>query len=305
VTSREQFPGHLQSLVNRIVALEEQLEAERGRAFRVPVVDADPDPDDPTNLWLFADGRLRARLPDGTVVDFTEYPKVPILAADPTTATGINMWLRASDRQLRIRMPNGVAGYTTATAGAGTTTGSAPTTSSKPKPARVQRKTYRTTWDADWSQSYRGGGAQRTDDDNLLYYGRISSVHDEQKSMIGFPHGSIQAALSGASIRKVEFWMNNLHAYFNAGVDVHFGAHGQASKPGSYSIRNRNVTTRHFGKPQAKWVTLSNWFGTAFRDGLIKGVNLDQPGTSLSYYGYAAGVGSGRGTPRLRITYVK
>lgn len=71
MTTRRQFPGNLQRLANELADLREAVTNLRERGSRIPVLGADPDPLDPANLWLLADGRLRVRLPDGTVASYT------------------------------------------------------------------------------------------------------------------------------------------------------------------------------------------------------------------------------------------
>jgi hypothetical protein len=57
----------MQALANELMDLRAQVDAVRETGFRIPVLNADPPAGDPTNVWLFADGRLRVRLPNGTV----------------------------------------------------------------------------------------------------------------------------------------------------------------------------------------------------------------------------------------------
>lgn len=67
MTRRLNYPGALQRLANSILGIQDQVDALRLRASTILVTDTDPDTDDPTNVWLFPDGRLRVRLPDGTI----------------------------------------------------------------------------------------------------------------------------------------------------------------------------------------------------------------------------------------------
>lgn len=79
MTDRTNYPGDLQKLANRILALEDQLAEIRDYGLTVPVFDSDPDDAEPTNLWLFPDGRLRLRMPDGTLRE--------VVSRDGTTTT--------------------------------------------------------------------------------------------------------------------------------------------------------------------------------------------------------------------------
>lgn len=42
----------------------------RSTGFRIPILDADPDADDPTNLWMLEDGRLRGRTAGGVIKEW-------------------------------------------------------------------------------------------------------------------------------------------------------------------------------------------------------------------------------------------
>jgi hypothetical protein len=59
----------LASTLGRIMT---KAKATRSTGFTIPELDEDPDSTDPTNLWLLADGRLRARTFDGTVREYAQ-----------------------------------------------------------------------------------------------------------------------------------------------------------------------------------------------------------------------------------------
>lgn len=59
-TPEERFLAEIKALQDRVTALE-------NRPFQLPYVDADPDDAFAGNAWVFQDGRVRVRLPDGTV----------------------------------------------------------------------------------------------------------------------------------------------------------------------------------------------------------------------------------------------
>lgn len=52
-------------------ALKEEVRQATRRPMRIPILDADPDSDDPTNVWLFSDGRLRVRLENGSIKEYS------------------------------------------------------------------------------------------------------------------------------------------------------------------------------------------------------------------------------------------
>lgn len=255
-TFPDQFPGALNALVAEIERLRRQVDALSSRGLMIPMVDDDLPDNDPRNIWAFPDGRLRVRLPNGSMRNFvpTELAEAP--------------------------------------------------TSSEPKPVETQPKTYRTTWECGSSATYNGSGSKRNQG-GLMYYGRWNGTNGEQKAMMCFPDASIRSALAGATVRKVELWLDNRHTYWNGGANLSFGGHSNSSPPGNYSgIVRRGVAKRHFGKTESQWVTLPDWFGDALRVDKIRGLIIDQPSAARSLYGYAAGAGTNR-PPRLRITYTK
>lgn len=228
--------------------------------------------------------------------------RIPILDADPSPDYPGNAWM-LNDGRLHIRNADGVIKEFTPVTSTGGSTGGG---TEKPPPAPVT-KTYTTEWTATWSQTYKGNGAQRTDN-NHLYYGNGDSYNDRQHGVFGFNSASISSALSGATIKKVEIFLYNGHAWYNNGADIYLSAHNNTSAPGSYgsvNITASRIYKVHYGKPEQGWRTITNQFGTMFRSGSAKGMVLDPPGDSNQYYGWAGGVGDSYPAPKLRITYVK
>lgn len=171
---------------------------------------------------------------------------------------------------------------------------------------------YTKTYSANGSASYQG------DDDERVgiaecYQGQYSSTNGNQYSVILFPYSTIASDLSGATINKVEVYLNNNHWYYNSGGTAIIGYHNSATTPSSFTYPSStdNITRSSFTYGQAKWVTVDNSIGTAFKNGTAKGILLGKGQTSggtLStdklYYGYFAGNGQS-GEPQLRITYTK
>lgn len=162
------------------------------------------------------------------------------------------------------------------------------------------------TYSATGSASYQG------DDDKRVgiaecYQGQYSSTNGNQYSWILFPYSTIASDLAGSTINKVEVYLNNNHWYNNSGGTAVIGYHNSATlpDPATYPSSTDNITQATFTYGQAKWVTVSNTIGNAFRDGTAKGIMLGKgPSTSKTYYGYFAGNGQ-TGEPQLRITYTK
>ena len=166
-------------------------------------------------------------------------------------------------------------------------------------------QSYTKTYAANESASYQQDGSNRGIAD--CYQGRYSATNGNQYSMIGFDDTQIRSDLSGATITKVELYLNNNHFYSNSGGNAVIGTHNQTTLSGSHSSSqiNDNLQQTHFDLGQAKWITIPNSIGNALRDNTAKGIALGPgPTTSQSYYGYFAGNGQS-GEPQLRITYTK
>lgn len=164
---------------------------------------------------------------------------------------------------------------------------------------------YVKTYAANESASYQEDGSNRGV--ASCYQGRYSATNGNQFSMIGFDDATIRSNLSGATINKVELYLNNNHFYSNSGGNAVIGTHNQTTLSGSHSSSqiNDNLQQTHFDLGQAKWITIPNSIGNALRDNTAKGIALGPgPTTSQSYYGYFAGNGES-GEPQLRITYTK
>jgi hypothetical protein len=164
---------------------------------------------------------------------------------------------------------------------------------------------YTKTYSANGSSSFQSDGDNRSVSE--CYQGFFSGTNGNQYSMIAFPYTTIQTDLSGSTIEKVELYLNNNHTYANSGGTAVIGTHNQTSVAGNHSVGqlNDDIIRFHYDKGQAKWVTLPNSVGIAFRDNTAKGICLGPgPTTSNTYYGYYAGNGQ-TGEPQLRITYTK
>jgi hypothetical protein len=244
----------------------------RPKSFVVPVVQADPPESDPTNLWMRADGRLRGRYWNGASYTYVEYPMRSDITAPPAV----------------------------------------PAAPAVPTPVAAPR-TYTGTYTATWSQTYKGDGSKRTDTRGELYlvYGQAEGdgVNGQQRSLVGFDYATIAADLASSTITKVELWMQNVHSYWESGVQVFFGMHNVTAEPGAWpgsgSLSLRRSVEQHYGKAEAKKVPLTVEFGQQLRAGTAKGIAIEAPSNVRDYYGYAAGVGSGYTPPQLIITYAK
>lgn len=175
-------------------------------------------------------------------------------------------------------------------------------------------QTYTKTYSANGSASFQDDGTNRAGfDSGHCFQGYYSSTNGNQYSMITFPYATIQSDLSGATITKTELYLNNLHWYNNSGGTAVIGTHNQTSVSGNhaYSQVTDNINQVSWSLGQAKWVTLNNSIGNAFKNNTAKGIALGKGQTgggtlsnSHTYYGYFAGNGQ-TGEPQLRITYTK
>lgn len=228
--------------------------------------------------------------------------QLPILDADPSSDYAGNAWM-LNDGRLHIRNADGVVKEFTPTTTTGGSTGGG---TEKPPEAPVT-KTYTTEWTATWSQTYKSSGAQRTDN-NHLYQGNGDSYNGRQHGVFGFNYTSIQSALSGSTIQKVEIYLTMIHTWYNDGATIYFSAHNETAAPstyGSVGITLSRANAVSWGNTQAKWAQISNQFGTMLRGGTCKGFVLDPTSDSKNQYAYCGGVSDSYTAPKLRITYVK
>lgn len=236
-------------------------------------------------------------------------PLLPVLATDPPETDPINIWL-LPDGRLRARHRN-VAGTAwiyrewVATAPGTSSSATAPGAAAPAPTTQIPLIA-----DAIWTRSYRQAGNPRTDNGAThLYYGSSGDgFNGRNRSLIGFDWAAIAAALAGSTINKVTLSLTNVHAYNNSGSDIHFGIHNFGSEPGTWAgggIPRSMISKQHFGKPQRRDVQMPLEFAQAIRDGWGKGIALESPSDSRTYYGYAGGVGSGQPLPRLTVEYAK
>lgn len=164
------------------------------------------------------------------------------------------------------------------------------------------------TYSATGSASYEADGTNRSGfDGGHMFQGFFDSTNGNQFSMAIFNTSSMVADLAGATISKTELFLGNLHFFSYSGGTVYIGTHTNTSLSGNklYSSVTPGISNTHFDTGQAKWVTVNNSIGNAFRDGVAKGIALGKgPTSSTSYYGYFAGNGQDN-EPQLRITYSK
>lgn len=227
---------------------------------------------------------------------------LPVLEAVPDASYAGNFWAYP-DGRLVFRLKDGTLRQLSSASA------SVPAGSNPPPPP--QPTTRIGTYTATWSQAYRESGAFTGGDSNNLYYGSSGegSYNGRQKSLIGFDYATIASDLAGSTISSVKLYLFNTHTWFYSGATCYAGIHNNTAKPGTYggSVHDfvSSFHTNNGGANAGEWHTVSNEFGSRLRDGSGKGVILQAPSSSTTYYGYAAAVGSGLPAPKLQITYIK
>lgn len=291
----EQQADELARMLGRIADHARQI---RSQGQAIPVLDADPPVDDPTNEWMFDDGRRRYRGADGTVheilptVDYR--PAIPTFATNPLFSSGWRLWFHGGTGELRGYLANGtVVRYAPVTAGSsgdGGTGSAGGSTTTKPKPTETKTVKRERTYTPTWARAFCPSHGVETG--ASLYYGdSVFSSHGQRKIMIGFDDAAIRADLNGSINREVWIKAHNDHAYANSGVDIRWGGHNRSGPPGAYSSVRERVWTDHwpkvgYGAPvRDGWRKAPLWFANQLRDGNIRGLTINQQSGADPYYG--------------------
>lgn len=166
-------------------------------------------------------------------------------------------------------------------------------------------QTYTKKYLANWSQSYKSSGAQRTD--NLhLYQGYVDSFNGNQWAAIGFPYSTIASDLTGATVTSCKFTFKVLHTYANSGTSFKIGTHNFTAKPGTWNGtgQNDNLAARTGVAGSTYTVEMGTTVGAAFKTGTTaRGICLGPTTADNAHYGYIGGYNDA--TPYLTITYRK
>lgn len=225
---------------------------------------------------------------------------MPFADSDPSTAYG-NMWM-FNDNRIRIRKPDGTIREIITTAPGTTSTGT-----TLPPPV-AQTSTKQQTWNASFTQTYRGNGQQRSE--TLLHVGSgQDSFNGTQTALVGWPYATIASALAGSVITAVELFLYATHCWWNSGSTINIASQFNASAPSTLSGINTGVlsSVRVRGADQGgggSWSRISTQFGGFLRDSTSQGIALVPTSADPSFYAILGGVGSGVPAPQLRITYV-
>ena len=129
----------------------------------------------------------------------------------------------------------------------------APTPKPKPLPPPPTKRTYTKTYSAAYVYSWRGS----TEVGDVLHHGTYQGVR--RVSQIVFPYQA-QQDITGATIKKVEVRLRNLHTYAGSGMTASLVPATNYTKSSTPTGASKSNETRvPWGKGQTKFVTLSGW----------------------------------------------
>lgn len=235
------------------------------KQLTIPVLNADPPETDPTNIWLLADGRMRARHLNtaGSAWVYREWvssapgsgSSATAPAAPPTVAvTREDSWPAIWSQSYR--------GNNSPRTDAGTV-----------------RLYYGSSGD-----SFNGKNKSLMGFD---YAGIAAALAGSTVNAVWLTMTNLHTYWNAGS--DVNFGIHN----FTSEPATWAGLGGV------FKAKHR------FVQAQTRKVAMPLEFATAIRDGSGKGIGLDAPNTSRDFYGYAAGVGSGSPVPVLTVNYSK
>jgi hypothetical protein len=168
---------------------------------------------------------------------------------------------------------------------------------------------YTKTYTATASHCYQGsdgGNPNLKINDNGSAYqgGNYSNTYNgKAKTWFVMPN-AINSDLSGATINKVQVYLNNNHTWYGSGMTAAIGWDNKSSfgsTAGDPSGSGIDAAEVNFNEGQAKWVTVPNSFGTNFGNGNAGNIVLWKNSNNLQYYGFFAGGGS----CQVKVSYTK
>lgn len=233
--------------------------------FRIPVRATDPDVTEPINMWLFPDGRLRARHwnPGGTAYVIREW--VPTAAGSSTSAT-------------------------------------APA-AAKPAPISYQ-KVYVGTWSDSYKQDgtkrtdvpglleYGYADATNGRCRSLVGFDHATIATDLASSTV---HSVYLTMLNRNAV-----WPTSTTVY----LGVHNFSSSPASWAGA-GIPESMVQSEMFTPSQQRTIKVPLTFATRLRDGTGKGIALEVPSDDPALAGSMSGYGTSYTVPMLTVNYAK
>lgn len=257
----------MEELRRKLSAMELAIRDLQSRPFRIPIVAADPPTTDPTNIWMFADGRIRARHWNTTRTAYTIREWVASAPGSSTSAQNEG----APPSAPLTRVLTAVAQW-----------------SQSYQQAGAQR-----TDDGVYNLYYGNGG-----DAN----GRNRSLIGFDYTTIASSLASSTIKSVSLTITSINTYFSDVGADVYLGIH-NFSAKPATWTGGGIPMSMAVRANLHPSETTTVDLTLD--FAQAIRDGWGKGIALEVPGDSPEFYGYAAGFGSSYPAPTLNIEYAK
>lgn len=264
-----QKPGDPYSEISRqIIELQRQVrELQTSQVFRIPVLSADPPVTDPINMWMFPDGRIRARHLNPAGSAFVTREWVPTAAGSSSSGTAIAPPTDAPT----TRQTEWAATY-----------------------SQSYRQSGAARTDGGAVNAYYGSSGDS-------FNGRNRSLIGFDHAAIAAELAG--STVLNVWIRMVNVHSyNNSGSYAHLGI--HNFSSEPASWAGG-GIPRSMLSKQRWAKGQTYTAKLPLEFAQAIRDGWGKGIAIESPSDSKDFYGYMAGVGSGYPVPVLIVQYAK
>lgn len=171
------------------------------------------------------------------------------------------------------------------------------------------KKTYTSTWSANLIGAYLGNGSRRTDTTDLMQgYTDYYPAGGIQRSIAGFTAGAVAgevgktvtAALTGATVTKVEIGLKCNHSHAVAGGLARIGYHGETAVPATVPAASWEAFSGAFFKRgETRWMTLPAATFASWQSGAYRGLTVGPGGDYMRFDGSAGA------KPGLRITYTR
>ena len=174
-------------------------------------------------------------------------------------------------------------------------------------PVDSGNREYTSEWVSNGGGTYRGNGTLRTDTTDMRQ-GYVGQQNGDQhgialftgNAVSGETDKTIAAALSGATIRKVEVYLYANHWHSSSGGTAMISAHSLTAMA-STTPNTAKVLSAGWPKPGGRWVDITSIFDSSKR-----GIWVGKTGSSsLTTYGWFNGAGASSNKPRLRATYTR
>lgn len=200
----------------------------------------------------------------------------------------------------------------------GTTDTTTPTPTPAPDPVPPAVQKYVSTWTATSSQVYKGDGTQNAFAGTDIVQGYFpGTVNGNQRSIVIFAGNSIAgsdevgvtiaAALSGATVLKIEYGSYANHWWYNDGGTGRIGWYNGTTIPTTFSGGSPFANVNDWKVKSTRWANVTNSsFAAALKAGTSKGITFGPGvGSDPEYYGKCNGASASSNKPQLRITYSK